>query len=141
MIEYPIDTSALWRLLRDGGLRDEWSGPIGAGALHVCEATEIEFLHSAMNAVHRDELRAELRMLCAYAPVPERAWQWVEGAQYRLTQSAQHRSAGPIDLLSRATAVHHGLTVLHVDHDFAAVARVVSEVDERDFRAGTSPAE
>lgn len=40
-----------------------------------------------------------------------------------------------IDLLAAATAVHHGLTVLHVDNDFPALARVLPELRERDARA------
>lgn len=47
----------------------------------------------------------------------------------------QHRSAGAIDLLVCATAVHHGHTVLHVDNDFTTVAAVLKEVQQRDARA------
>jgi predicted nucleic acid-binding protein len=38
-------------------------------------------------------------------------------------------------LLICATAVHHGLIVLHVDNDFAAIAGVLPEVRQRDIRA------
>jgi predicted nucleic acid-binding protein len=37
-------------------------------------------------------------------------------------------------LLVCATAVHHGLTVLHADSDFADVAGVLPEVQQRDIR-------
>ncbi|MGJ6965040.1 hypothetical protein ACSDR0_24325 [Streptosporangium sp. G11] len=72
--------------------------------------------------------------LCRLAAVPESAWRWVENAQYKLTQKGRHRSAGPIDLLLCATAVHHGLTVLHVDQDFVTVSAVMAEVRQRDIR-------
>nr|WP_329901685.1 MULTISPECIES: hypothetical protein [unclassified Streptomyces] len=36
----------------------------------------------------------------------------------------RNRPTGAIDLLVCATAVRHGHTVLHVDHDFATVAGV-----------------
>ncbi|MGP3918012.1 PIN domain-containing protein [Nonomuraea sp. 10N515B] len=39
-----------------------------------------------------------------------------------------------VDLLLCATAVHHGLTALHVDDDFATVAKVMTEVEHRDIR-------
>ncbi|WCD86178.1 Ribonuclease VapC21 [Streptomyces xanthophaeus] len=58
----------------------------------------------------------------------------MENAQYKLTQKGRHRAAGPPDLLVCATAVHHGLTVLHRDDDFATVARVITEVHRRDVR-------
>jgi predicted nucleic acid-binding protein len=58
----------------------------------------------------------------------------VDNAQYKLTQKGQLRGPGPIDLLVCATAVHHGLTVLHVDDDFVTVAEVMPEVDQRDIR-------
>jgi len=46
-----------------------------------------------------------------------------------------YSATGPIDLLVCATAVHHGLTVLHVDGDFVTVADVMPEVRQRDIRA------
>jgi hypothetical protein len=42
---------------------------------------------------------------------------------------------GPIDLLGAANAVHHGLTVLHVDNDLVTVASVIPELLQRDIRA------
>ncbi|WP_326819420.1 PIN domain-containing protein [Streptosporangium sp. NBC_01756] len=88
----------------------------------------------ATGPAHRDELEAELNDLCQYAAVPKTAWRWVENAQYKITLKGQHRAAGPIDLLLCATAVHHGLTVLHVDDDFATVSAVMTEVMQRDVR-------
>lgn len=84
---------------------------------------------------HRDELVEELDALCHLSPVLENAWRWVDTAQYKLTQQGRHRAAGAIDLLVCATAVHHGHTVLHVDNDFATVAEVLKELQQRDVRA------
>src|SRR6266568_1191850 len=86
--------------------------------LHVCEATRTEFLFSAKGPEHRDEMALELDALCGLAPVPKTAWRSADAAQYKLTQRGQHRAAGVIDLVLCATAVHHGLTVLHTDNDF-----------------------
>lgn len=58
----------------------------------------------------------------------------METARYKLTQKGLHRSAGPLDLLVCATAVHHDLTVLHVDNDFTTVADVLPEVRQQDVR-------
>lgn len=134
MISYLIDASALWYLLRNRDVLASWEGYIAAGALRVCEPTRTEFLYSATSPAHRDELTDELDTMCSVSPVPKTAWRWVDTAQYKLTQKGQHRAAGPLDLLVCATAVHHGLTVLHLDNDFATVSAVMPELQQRDIR-------
>ncbi len=136
LLGYLTDTSAIWHLLRDAEARLRWTGPIESGLLKICEPTRAEFLRSARSASHRDELAEDLDDLFGLAAVPKGAWSWVDTAQYKLTQKGQHRGSGPIDLLVCATAVHHGLTVLHVDNDFAAiVAGVIGEPRQHDIRA------
>jgi predicted nucleic acid-binding protein len=135
VIGYLLDTSGLWQLLRVPALLAVWADRIAAGALRVCEPSRAEFLYSAAGPAHRDELADELDTMCALAPVPKNAWRWVESAQYKLTQREQHRGPGLIDLLVCATAVHHDLTVLHVDADFGTVARVLPELRQRDIRS------
>lgn len=135
MIGYLLDASGLWQLLRTPAVMAAWADHIAAGALRVCEPTRVEFLYSATSPAHRDDLADELDTLCCSAPVPKNGWRWVDNAQYKLTQKGQHRGPGPADLLVCATAVHHGLIVLHVDNDFAAVASVLPEVQQRDIRA------
>lgn len=134
MIIYLLDASALWYLFRTPGKLAAWEGYIAAGAFRICEPTRAEFLFSATGPAHRDELAEDLDTLCAPAAVPKNAWRWVDTAQYKLTQAGQHRSAGPVDLLVCATAVHHGHTVLHVDNDFMTVANTLKDVEERDAR-------
>jgi predicted nucleic acid-binding protein len=134
LIGYLLDTSGLWYLLRTPAVMAVWADHIAAGALRVCEPTRTEFLYSATGPAHRDELAEELGVLCRIAAVPKNGWRWVDNAQYKLTQKGQHRGPGPVDLLVCATAVHHGLIVLHVDNDFATVADVVPEVQQRDIR-------
>ena len=134
MIGYLLDTSGLWYLLRTPAAIAAWADHIAAGTLRVCEPTRTEFLHSATGPAHRDELAGELDSLCGAAPVPKSGWRWVDNAQYKLTQKGQHRGPGPIDLLICATAVHHGLIILHVDDDFATVADVMPEVQQRYIR-------
>jgi predicted nucleic acid-binding protein len=121
-------------MLRTPAVMAVWADHIAAGALRVCEPTRTEFLYSATGPAHRDELTGELDDLCRIAPVPKNGWRWVDNAQYKLTQKGQHRGPGPGGLLVCATAVHHGLIVLHVDNDFATVADIVPEVQQRDIR-------
>lgn len=135
MNSYLLDTSALWYLFRTPGALDHWTAHIAAGAFRICEPTRIEFLYSAKSPSHRDELADEIDALCKSSTVPKTAWRWVETAQYKLTQVSQHRAACTIDLLVCATAVHHELTVLHLDNDFATVAKVLDQVAQRDVRS------
>jgi predicted nucleic acid-binding protein len=134
VIRYLIDASGLWHLLRTPELMTAWEGHIAADALRICEPTRTQFLYSATGPTDRDQLAEEIDTLCATAPVPKNAWRWVETAQYKLTQKGQHRSAGALDLLVCATAVHHDLTVLHVDNDYATVAACLPELQQRDIR-------
>ncbi|MEC3957299.1 PIN domain nuclease [Nocardia sp. CDC153] len=134
MIGYLVDTSALWRLFRDDKIFSTWQPEIDAAALSICEATRAELLFSATGPTDRDEIAADLDTVFGLATVPKSVWRWVDTAQYKLTQRGQHRSAGVVDLVVCATAVHHGLTVLHADADFATVARVLPELQERDIR-------
>jgi predicted nucleic acid-binding protein len=135
VIGYLLDTSGLWQLLRVPAALAAWTDHIAAGTLRVCEPTRAEFLYSATGPAHRDELADELDTMCALAPVPKNAWRWVDSAQYKLTQRGQHRGPGLVDLLVCATAVHHDLTVLHVDADFGTVARVLPELQQHDIRS------
>ena len=134
MIGYLLDTSGLRHMLRTPAVMAVWADHIAAGALRVCEPTRTEFLYSATGPAHRDELAEELDVLCHVAPVPENGWRWVDNAQYKLTQKGQHRGPGPVGLLICATAVHHGLIVLHVGNDFATVADIVPEVQQCHIR-------
>ena len=129
-----IDTSAIWALLRTPATRELWEQEIVAKTVGVCDATRAEFLYSAESPRDRDELEEDLDLAFGHVPVPKRVWSWVETAQYKLTQAGQHRSTDVVDLLVCATAVHHDLTVLHVDNDYRAVASVLPEVRQRDIR-------
>jgi predicted nucleic acid-binding protein len=129
-----VDASAIWHIFRNPDVAERWRGPARDRMLHVCEATRTEYLFSAQGPVDRDEMAEDLDALCDLAPVPKGVWRWVDTAQYKLTQRGQHRSAGPIDLLVCATAVHHDMTVLHTDGDFVAVSAVLPEVRQRDVR-------
>jgi predicted nucleic acid-binding protein len=135
---YLIDASGFWEILRDGDIRSRWIGPIEAGLINVCAPTRIEYLYSAQSPAHRDEMEEELNTLFETVTVPKDAWRWCETAQYKLTQKSQHRSAGAIDLVLCATAVHHDLTILHNDDDFPTVSRVLPEVMQANVRRTAS---
>ncbi|MFF2349776.1 PIN domain-containing protein [Kitasatospora sp. NPDC058115] len=130
-----IDTSGFVELMRNPRVLGRWRAPLESGLLRIAKVTKAEILYSATGPAHRDELEEELDDLFGAAlGLPKGGEDWALNAQYKLTQRGQHRSAGAVDLLLCSVAVHHDYPVLHVDSDFAAVARVITELRERDVR-------
>jgi len=126
---YVLDTSAYWRIWRDEGTRKAWSREITEGAIALTEATRCEILYSARNGSERMEMAAVLDTLFPQVSFTADLWDWVDAAQQRLAERSQ-RGAGVIDLMLVAVAVRDGLIILNDDKDFAAVARVISEVKQ-----------
>lgn len=134
MIRYLIDSSALWRVLRDEKHRAAWTEAITEGTVGSCAVQRTEFRRSARNLDEYEQFNAMFDALYPDVPVPKGAWRWVESAQYRLLRSGTHRALSSVDLLICATAAHHGLVVLHDDGDFATAARHLSDVREHAVR-------
>jgi predicted nucleic acid-binding protein len=131
VIRYLIDSSALWRILRDSGLRSKWSGVISEGAIGSCHPQRVEFRRSARTVDEFDQMSAMFDALYPDAAVPKRAWQWIESAQHLLLRHGAHRALSVVDLLICAVAAHSGLVVLHDDGDFATAARYLPDLRDR----------
>jgi predicted nucleic acid-binding protein len=127
---YLLDTSGLVRLLRDPRLQAAWYDAIEAGAIASCSVQRAEFLHSARNGREYDEILEMFTDLSPDVSVPKSAGRWIGAVQHRMARAGEHRSASAVDLVIAATAAHHGLTVLHDDADYRAVARHASDVTE-----------
>ena len=125
--QFLIDTSALARLMRPGAESFGWDQAAAAGLIAVCPVTELEFFYSARSAADRERGTADLRALFGWVPVHDRAYGRARDVQGELTARAQHRGAGPVDLVVAATAELHGLTLLHHDRDFGVIARVTGQ--------------
>jgi predicted nucleic acid-binding protein len=123
---YLIDTSGLFRILQ-GKLRQAWSDELAAGVIAVCPVVELEFLYSARSLADRLEKQRLLRTVFGWVPMGERAYDRAATVQQLLTETGQHRSAGPVDLLIAATAEQEHLTVLCDDRDFEVVAFVTRQ--------------
>ena len=124
--DYLVDTSALARVL----LRQtttEWDDRIGAGLVAICDITELEVLYSARSAADRARLKAALDAHYVWCPMPDGTYRRSRIVQEQLTTKGEHRSAGPVDLLVAAAAEEAGLTLLHFDRDFEAIARTTGQ--------------
>jgi predicted nucleic acid-binding protein len=131
VIRYLLDSSALWRILRDAKLRGAWASVVAAGAVGSCPPQRVEFRRSARTAEEYEQMSAMFDELYPDAAVPKGAWRWIESAQYRLLRNGAHRALSAVDLLICATAAHHGLVVLHDDNDFATAARYLPDLRDR----------
>ncbi|GAA1447633.1 PIN domain-containing protein [Nocardiopsis tropica] len=134
MIRYLVDSSALWRILRDPKHRDAWRDVVVEGAVGSCAVQRTEFRRSARNLDEYEQFNEMFGILHPDVPTPKSAWQWVESAQYRLLRGGAHRAMSSVDLLIAATAAHHGLVVLHDDNDFATAAHHLTDLRERSVR-------
>jgi len=131
VIRYLLDSSALWRILRDAALRAAWAEVISAGAVGSCHPQRVEFRRSARTIDEYEQMSAMFAELYPDATVPKGAWQWIESAQYRLLRHGAHRALSAVDLLICATAAQRDLVVLHDDNDFATAARHLPDLRER----------
>jgi predicted nucleic acid-binding protein len=126
-----IDSSALWRVGRDADIRSVWTEVIVNGVVGSCQPQRVEFRRSARNLDEFEEMDSTFEHLYPDVPVPKGVWQWIDTAQYQLLRRGAHRALSAVDLLVCATAAHHGLVILHDDHDFETAARHLPDVQER----------
>ena len=131
MIRYLIDSSGLWRILREAGLRSAWTEVISAGAVGSCQPQRVEFRRSARTQHEYEQMSRMFDSLYPDAPVPKKAWQWIESAQHRLLRHGAHRALSAVDLLICTVAAERGLVILHDDKDFETAARFLPEVRAR----------
>ncbi len=131
MIRYLLDSSALWRILRDAKLRESWAEVVSLGVIGSCHPQRVEFRRSARTIDEYEQMSEMFDALYPDAPVPKSAWRWIESAQYRLLRHGAHRALSAVDLLICATAAQHDLVVLHDDSDFVTAGRYLPDLRER----------
>ena len=128
-MKYLIDTSALVRILRRQ-VDQFWHEQVTHGMVAICDPVLTEALTIA-RATEYERVRTDLLEACPRVPVPDRAWETVRSVQARLAAKSQHNGLSVADHLVVATALHHKLTILHEDADFATAAAVVSDIQEQ----------
>jgi len=131
VIRYLLDSSALWRILRDSDLRASWAEVVSLGVIASCHPQRAEFRRSARTIDEYEQMSGMFDALYPDAAVPKAAWRWIESAQYRLLRRGARRALSVADLLICATAAHHDLVVLHDDRDFMAAAQYLPDLRER----------
>jgi predicted nucleic acid-binding protein len=124
---YLADTSALARLLRHDNAYDTWEREIDAGTVAICPIVELELLYTARSKAERERLMGLLETAFAWVVMPDGVFDRAAEVQALLTARGAHRSAGPVDLLTGATAELHGMALVHYDRDFDQIAKLTGQ--------------
>lgn len=123
MIKYVIDTSAIHRFFQGPELYPAWRAVIVRGEVGIIPLIEFEICYSAQRASDRAKLLAALaKVFLPVIPRPD-VYGVARSMQDALTARGAHRCCSPVDLMLAATAHAEDLAVLHVDKDYATVAR------------------
>lgn len=123
MIQFLVDSSAVWRLQRQPELTEAWNAPLVGGAVGSCEPQRAEFRRSARNAEEFDQMNRMFGAAYPDVPVPKSVWRWIDSAQHRLASIGAARALSVVDLLVCGTAAARGLLVLHDDADYDLAER------------------
>jgi len=95
----------------------------------TCAVVELELLYSARNA---GEIRAtrERRKALPLVPMDQADFDRAADVMEALAAQGQHRSVGIPDLLIAAASERAGVTLIHYDADFDAIASVTRQPTE-----------
>jgi predicted nucleic acid-binding protein len=131
MIRYLVDSTALWRIMRDPEIRAGWTEVISDHAIGSCQPQRTEFRRSARTPIEYGDMTGMFLDLYPDVGVPKSAWQWIESAQYRLMRAGAHRALSCVDWLICACAAVRGVVVLHDDNDFVVAAEHLPDLAQR----------
>ena len=138
MARYLADKSALARMpnaIVSARLRPL----IEAGEIATCGIVALEVLWSARSPQDLRDTRQELQRSLSWVPTTEADFQRALDVMQMLTDAGRHRDAKIPDLVLAAVAERAGLTVLHYDHDFDAIASVTGQPMEWIVPSGSVP--
>lgn len=127
--EYLVDTSAMSRLKVDA-VNDRLEPLLMRGLVHTCAILELEALYSAQSYDDYQKLSGWRNSILRYEETDERDWEDALKVQSDLAADAQHRGASIPDLVIAAVAKRQGLTVIHYDSDYEAIAAVTGQAHE-----------
>lgn len=138
MTGYLVDSSALWRILRDRSVLDRWRETLAAGEFRSCYPQRSEFLTSARNLKEYSDFCRMFDTLYRDAAVPKGAGQWIGKTQYYAAERGSHQCLSAVDLQVCATAAHHSLVIVHDDSDFVTATRLSVELQQINVHEGPS---
>ncbi|WP_345035509.1 PIN domain-containing protein [Streptomyces sannanensis] len=120
---YLADTSVVSRFLR-GQIDDPWPRHVAQGLVAICPPVECELMPGLRAERDYEPFTTMLSQTFGWVPALDDPWPRVMSIQRDLVAIGHHRGPSPMDILIALTAQQHRLTVLHVDDDFGAIAKV-----------------
>ncbi|MEV0762632.1 PIN domain nuclease [Nocardia sp. NPDC050435] len=124
--QYLLDKSAGFRMHHE--IVDARVGPLmERGLLATCGIADLEAGFSARSQKHHRALGEARRYALHYLTTPDEVWERAWHVQEQLSEAGLHRTVKIPDLVIAAVAEHHGLVVLHYDHDFDRIAAVTGQ--------------
>ncbi|MFZ4299254.1 PIN domain nuclease [Streptomyces cinereoruber] len=127
-MNYLADTSAVWRILRRQ-VGEPWPDRVARGQVSLCPPVEAELMRALRSDRDHEPFTTMLNQSFTWVPAPEDPWPEVIAVQRDLLAIGHHRGPSPMDVLIALTAEQHRLTLLHVDDDFTAIAKVRPGID------------
>ena len=126
-MSYLADTSAVWRLLRRQ-VDERWVRNGDHGLVAICPPVESELMTGLRGELDYTPFTMELRNFFTWIPALDDPWPQVLSVQRDLVKIGHHRGPSTMDILIALTARRHGLTLVHVDGDFASIAKVRPDI-------------
>jgi predicted nucleic acid-binding protein len=123
---------------RVGPVRGALAPLISQGSVAVCTPVLLESMYSARAKDYERGLAFYRDAVSTLPLTPESCERAVE-VQRLLAQTAQHRTAKVVDLLTAACAEVNKLTLLHYDKDYDAIAGVTGQPTMWVVPAGSVP--
>ena len=122
------DTSAWVVSDRDPALRRTFDDAVASGEVATCGAVAFELLYGTRNAREFSETRTQLDLL-AQCPIGPYEWRRALDVYETLAHQGgmHHRRVKRPDLLIAAAAESAGMTLLHYDADFEAIAALTGQ--------------
>ena len=134
---YLADTSAWHRSGATAEIREWWSELLLSDALLIASPVRLELLFSARGPIDYAALADDLAGL-PQIPLDEPITARAEEVQMMLAARSHHRGPTPVDLYVAAAAELSGVTLLHYDRHFDAIARLTGQPAEWIAPAGRS---
>lgn len=104
-----------------------------------CGINALEVLFSTRSPADFDQTRQELERTMPWMPMTDADFQRAIEVMGLLSHGGAHRAAGLPDLLLAAVAERGGLTILHYDKDYEAIAAVTGQKTEWVVPKGSIP--
>ncbi|MBX7432568.1 PIN domain nuclease [Mycobacterium sp. Y57] len=136
-VRYLLDTSAAGRAHLPA-VRARLEPLMAHGLLARCGVTDLEFGVSARSQEDHRTLGILRRDALEYLKTPDGVWERAWEVQGELTGAGLHRSVKVPDLIIAAVAEHHGVSVLHYDHDFDRISAITDQAVEWVVPAGSA---